>query len=52
MERFTVTVVCGSSPGLDPICLDAARAAGSAVVDELPLATGLSDIDICAALSH
>ncbi|WP_292831558.1 TIGR00730 family Rossman fold protein [Microbacterium sp.] len=31
MSRFTVTVFCGSSPGFDPIYLDAARAVGTAI---------------------
>ena len=31
MERFTVTVFCGSSPGFDPIYVDAARAVGTAI---------------------
>ena len=31
MERFTVTVFCGSSPGFDPIYVDAARAVGIAI---------------------
>ncbi|MBN9176767.1 MAG: TIGR00730 family Rossman fold protein [Microbacterium sp.] len=31
MSRFTVTVFCGSSPGFDPVYLDAARAVGTAM---------------------
>ena len=31
MARFTVTVFCGSSPGFDPVYLDAARAVGTAI---------------------
>ncbi|APZ32980.1 Rossman fold protein, TIGR00730 family [Microbacterium aurum] len=31
MERFTVTVFCGSSPGFDPIYVDAAREVGTAI---------------------
>ena len=31
MSRFTVTVFCGSSPGFDPIYVDAARAVGTAI---------------------
>ncbi|GAA1656528.1 TIGR00730 family Rossman fold protein [Microbacterium flavum] len=31
MSRFTVTVFCGSSPGFDPVYLDAARAVGAAI---------------------
>ncbi len=31
MGRFTVTVFCGSSPGFDPIYVDAARAVGTAI---------------------
>lgn len=31
MTRFTVTVFCGSSPGFDPVYLDAARAVGTAI---------------------
>lgn len=31
MSRFTVTVFCGSSPGFDPVYVDAARAVGTAI---------------------
>lgn len=31
MARFTVTVFCGSSPGFDPVYLEAARAVGTAI---------------------
>ncbi|WP_336633356.1 MULTISPECIES: TIGR00730 family Rossman fold protein [unclassified Microbacterium] len=31
MSRFTITVFCGSSPGFDPVYVDAARAVGTAI---------------------
>ncbi|MFT4051046.1 MAG: TIGR00730 family Rossman fold protein [Microbacterium sp.] len=31
MSRFTITVFCGSSPGFDPLYVDAARAVGTAI---------------------
>ena len=31
MSRFTVTVFCGSSPGFDPVYVEAARAVGTAI---------------------
>jgi len=31
MSRFTVTVFCGSSPGFDPVYVEAARAVGAAI---------------------
>ena len=31
MSRFTVTVFCGSSPGFEPVYVDAARAVGTAI---------------------
>lgn len=31
MARFTVTVFCGSSPGFDPVYVEAARAVGEAI---------------------
>jgi len=31
MSRFTVTVFCGSSPGFDPVYVDAARGVGTAI---------------------
>lgn len=52
MSRFTVTVFCGSSPGFDPVYVEAARAVGTAIgASGMALAYGGGHVGLMGAVA-